>query len=83
MESNRPLRRAQASEYLFERHGIKHSEGYLAKLAVTGGGPRFHKIKRTPIYTPTYLDQYASEITSAPVRSTSELRAARTEQAEA
>lgn len=72
-DSNQPLRRAEASEYLRRRHGIGHSSDYLAKLAVTGGGPRFHKVRRTPIYTPDYLDQYAAEITSPTVRSTSEL----------
>jgi hypothetical protein len=79
MDSNtRPLRRTEASEYLRERHGIDHSPGYLAKLAVTGGGPRFHKVKRTPIYTLDYLDEYAAAVTSPPVRSTSEWRSART-----
>jgi hypothetical protein len=73
-DSNRPLRRAEASEYLKRRHSIVHSPDYLAKLAVTGGGPQFHKVRRTPIYTPNYLDQYAAEITSPTVRSTSELR---------
>jgi hypothetical protein len=81
MNANSPLRRVEASEYL-KRFGIDHSPEYLAKLAVTGGGPRFHKVKRTPIYTPEYLDQYAAEVTSPPVRSTSELRAAAAAKAE-
>jgi hypothetical protein len=78
MESNsRPMRRDEASAYLRDRHGIQHSPDYLAKLAVTGGGPRFHKARRTPIYTIEHLDEYAAEVTSPPVRSTSELRTAR------
>ena len=74
MESNSRLRRAEASEYLRDQHGINHSPGYLAKLAVTGGGPRFYKVRQTPIYTPSLLDEYAAEVTSPTVRSTSELR---------
>jgi hypothetical protein len=75
--SNRPLRRTEAAEYLKQQHGIVHSPAYLAKLAVTGGGPRFQKARRTPIYTRQYLDEYAASITSPPVRSTSELRCTR------
>ena len=73
--NNRPMRRAEASAYLHERHQIQHSPDYLAKLAVTGKGPRFDKIKRTPVYRPEYLDEYAAAVTSPPVRSTSELHA--------
>jgi hypothetical protein len=77
MDCDTRLRRPQASEYLRERHGIEHSPDYLAKLAVTGNGPRFYKLRRTPIYTPEYLDEYAAAVRSPTVRSTSELRAAR------
>lgn len=35
--------RREASEYLFEVHGIRMSESTLAKRAVTGGGPAFYK----------------------------------------
>jgi hypothetical protein len=76
MDPHSNLRRADASEYLWKQHGIKHCPEYLAKLAVTGGGPPFRKVRRTPIYTPAGLDSYAAEITSPVVRSTSELRAA-------
>ena len=72
---SQPLRRTEASEYLRKRHGIAHSPEYLAKLACKGGGPAFHKNKNTPIYTPAYLDEYAAEVRSPTVRSTSELRA--------
>jgi hypothetical protein len=73
--TTRPLRRAEASAYLRERHSIQHSTDYLAKLAVTGGGPTFYKARRTPLYPPAGLDAYAAEISSPLVRSTSELRA--------
>jgi hypothetical protein len=72
--SNRPLRRVEASVYLKEKHGIDRSPNTLAKLACTGGGPRFRKANRIPIYDAPDLDEWAKEITSAPVRSTSELR---------
>jgi hypothetical protein len=73
---SRPLSRAEASAYLRERHGISHSPAYLAKLAVTGGGPRFMKARRTVIYTPELLDEYAASIISPPVACTSELTGA-------
>ncbi|MBX6425253.1 MAG: hypothetical protein IRZ09_04945 [Variibacter sp.] len=75
ISNTRPLSRAEASTYLKEKHGISHSPAYLAKLAVTGGGPRFMKARRSVIYTAELLDEYAASIMSPPVSSTSELRA--------
>ena len=72
----RPLSRKEASEYLLEQHGIRRSPGTLAKLASVGGGPAFRKAGRIPIYDPPLLDEWAAEITSRVVRSTSELRGA-------
>jgi hypothetical protein len=77
MDISRPLRRAEASAYLLERHGLSRTAATLAKLAVTGGGPPFRKANRTPIYDPADLDRWVASITSSPVRSTSELRAER------
>ena len=71
--STRPLNRREASEYLFQRHGIRRSYGTLSKLAITGGGPRFRKANRVPLYDILELDQWAASITSKPVCSTSEL----------
>ena len=71
---NRPLSRREASNYLYERHGIRRSYATLSKLAVIGGGPCFRKANRVPLYDVLDLDEWAKEITSAPVRSTSELR---------
>ena len=73
---NRPLNRKEASNYLLAKHGIRRSCGTLAKLACIGGGPRFRKAGRTPLYTPSNLDAWANEISSPLVRSTSELREA-------
>lgn len=71
-----PLRRAAASVYLKEKHGIERSPATLAKYASIGGGPEFRRAGRVPLYTPDALDKYAESILSKPVRSTSELRVA-------
>jgi hypothetical protein len=49
MNSLRPLDRREASEYLFDKHGIRRSPGTLAKLACVGGGPAFRKVNRAVI----------------------------------
>lgn len=74
MEFHRPLRRTEASAYLLERHGISRTPATLAKLAVTGGGPPFHKASRTPIYYLADLDKWAASIISPKIGSTSEFR---------
>ncbi len=73
MSRKRRLRRAEASDYLFEQHGIQRTVGTLAKLAVIGGGPRFRVAGRTPLYSADDLDAWADSILSPPVGSTSEL----------
>src|SRR5437588_7323355 len=71
----KPLkRRAAASTYLWEEWGIERAVGTLAKLAVTGGGPRFRKAGRVPLYDPADLDAWACDLLGEPVTSTSELR---------
>src|SRR3954471_9020206 len=71
----KPLkRRAAASMYLWEEWGIERAVGTLAKLAVTGGGPRFRKAERVPLYDPADLDAWARDLLGAPVTSMSELR---------
>ena len=81
MSINRPLRRAEAADYLLETHGISRTVGTLAKLAVVGGGPRFRVAGRTPLYAPDDLDAWADSIISPTVGSTSELRQFRAERA--
>jgi hypothetical protein len=76
MNSLRPLDRREASQYLLEKHGIRRSPGTLAKYACVGGGPTFRKANRGVIYEPAALDAFAAEITSAPIRTTSELAVA-------
>lgn len=71
------LTRAEASAYLLSQHGISRTPGTLAKLAVVGGGPKFRKIgSRHVLYDVADLDAWAKSALSAPVGSTSELRAA-------
>ena len=66
------LRRKEASHYLFDQHGINRTAGTLAKLAVTGGGPRFQKANRTPLYPTIELDLWAESLLSPLKSSTSE-----------
>jgi predicted DNA-binding transcriptional regulator AlpA len=51
--------------------GAPCSASWLAKLAVTGGGPRFRKIGRFPVYTCSDLDEWVEAKITAPRRSTS------------
>jgi hypothetical protein len=65
-------RRDEASEYLKSIYAIQASPPYLAKLAVNGGGPRFHKAGRWPIYAKGDLDAWAVQRLGAPLASTAE-----------
>ena len=69
------LRRAQAGEYLKSKWGA-FCAGTLATLAVRGGGPRFQKMGRYPVYTREALDEWAASRLSRPVANTAEARAA-------
>ncbi|WP_126419510.1 hypothetical protein [Asticcacaulis excentricus] len=75
VSQTRPLRRNEASEYLFQTHGIKRVPATLAKLATLGGGPLFRKANRTPLYEVSELDAWAASITTGPKRSTSDIGA--------
>lgn len=66
------FRRHKAAEYLLDRYGAYTTET-LAKLASVGGGPRFRKIGRFPVYTRDDLDAWAHARMSPPVSSTAEL----------
>lgn len=69
---SRPLRRAEASTYLKERHGIDRKPSTLAKLAVIGGSPPFRHAGRYPIYSLEDLDSWAASILSGKKRTTSD-----------
>jgi len=74
MESNqsKKLRRADASEYLLEQHHISYKPSTLAKLAVTGGGPKFYHAGRIPLYPTMELDIWAQSMLSPLKSSTSD-----------
>ena len=69
--AQRYLRRADAARHIREHWGIPCSTKWLAKLAVTGGGPIFRKAGRFPIYSPADLDMWAEGRIGEPRRSTS------------
>lgn len=71
METPAFLRRSQAADYLRERYGFGTTET-LAKLACVGGGPRFRKLGRFPVYTAEDLEAWAVSRLSEPVSSTTE-----------
>ena len=72
MQSVKYFTRKEASEYLRAVWGLQRSIAYLAKLAVVGGGPAFHKANRAPLYTVKDLDAWASALIGPRVHSTSE-----------
>lgn len=53
------LRRDEASNYLVTVWKFKCSTGTLAKMATIGGGPKYHKQGRTPLYPIQELDLWA------------------------
>jgi hypothetical protein len=71
MNSQYYLRRVDAARHVRETWGVPCSPRWLAKLAVTGGGPIYRKAGRTPIYAPTDLDAWAQARIGAPQKSTS------------
>jgi hypothetical protein len=72
METHRLLRRKAASQYLQAVHGVVRAPSTLAKYAVIGGGPVFHRMGRDPVYTPVDLDEWVSSQLTGPMRSTSD-----------
>jgi hypothetical protein len=69
----RLLRRAEAARYVTESWGYPLSPKTLAKLAVVGGGPKFRKASRFPLYETADLDDWVRSKLSRPVTSTSAL----------
>ena len=67
------LRRTDAAAYVTRTYGFPCSRQWLAKLAVLGGGPVFHKAGRYPIYELAALDEWAQARIGPAQRSTSEV----------
>lgn len=65
------LRRWEAAQYLMRQHGIGIAPSTLAKYATVGGGPRFQKAGRIPLYPVDELNLWAAEKLGAVVGSTS------------
>ena len=56
------MRRAQASQYLFNVHGVKLCPQSLARLACKGGGPCYKTLNgRWVLYERADLDLWVSE----------------------
>jgi hypothetical protein len=70
--SPRPLRRSEASTYLYETYGVSRSLATLAKLACQGGGPVFRHAGRVPLYEVADLDRWVATIMSGKKASTSD-----------
>jgi hypothetical protein len=57
------LYRRDAADYLLTKHGLVVSAEHLARLALTGGGPRFRLLAGRParaVYTEPDLDSWAT-----------------------
>lgn len=70
---SRLLRRAEAALHIHNKWGYPCSPKTLAKYAVIGGGPRFRKAGRYPLYHPDDLDVWVNGRLSDLVTSTSAL----------
>jgi hypothetical protein len=76
-DNSRPLRRAEAAEYIRETYNLPCQPGSLRTMAHKGTGPAFRKGSRFPLYSREDLDLWASAKIGPKVRSTSELTAFR------
>jgi hypothetical protein len=72
-DSMRRFRRIDAAAYVRNKWGVPCAPKWLAKLATTGGGPKFARFGRVPIYTDVDLDDWVLSRMSPIVGSTSEL----------
>jgi len=64
--------RRNAAKYVRENFGIRCSEKWLAKLAVTGGGPRYWKNGRAVLYRCDALDAWVAQRVNGPWTSSSD-----------
>lgn len=65
------LSRRFAAKYVRDNYGIRCSEKWLAKLAVTGGGPKYWKDGRSVLYRRDALDAWVSTRVRGPFSSSS------------
>lgn len=69
--SERRLTRSQAADFLAAR-GYTVAIATLSKYAVVGGGPRYSKFGRKPLYTPADLLAWINERTTRPMQHSSD-----------
>lgn len=69
--NERLLSRVEAAEYLNQLGGIRITGKALAKRAVLGTGPRYHRFGGRVLYRPSDLAAWFEENLSAPYSSTS------------
>lgn len=55
----KPLRRKEAAEYIQNKYNIPCKASTLGKYASVGGGPKFLKAGKFPLYPPSQLDIWA------------------------
>jgi hypothetical protein len=65
------LNRRSAAKYVHDVHGLRCSEKWLAKLAVTGGGPVYFKDGRAVLYRHDELDAWVGRRVTGPWKSSS------------
>lgn len=66
------IARRFAAKYVRETFGVRCSEKWLAKLAVTGGGPNFYKDGRSVLYLRHELETWVRSRISGPWTSSSD-----------
>ena len=65
------LSREESSQYCSDR-GLQVAPSTLAKMATTGGGPRYYRFGRRAVYDPADLEAWITEKLGDPRGSTSE-----------
>jgi hypothetical protein len=70
------LTRRQAVEHIVKQHRVPMTPQKLARLASKGGGPRYRKFGKKPLYDPPSLDDWVIQEFSKEVTSTAELKGA-------
>ncbi len=70
-ECERRMTRAEAAGFLCER-GYTVASTTLSKYAVIGGGPRYEKFGRKPLYTAADLLAWVASKTTGPRRHSSQ-----------
>lgn len=66
------LTRRYAAKYVRETYGLRCAEKWLAKLVVTGGGPKYLKDGRAVLYRRDFLDAWVSRRVNGPFDSSSD-----------